>query len=358
MEFDSSDAVIFDRVDACLRVFSNGDDRQYNEWRLLFKELISMPKPNKMIGEIPFDRPGVLTQPKMGFSNKKTQIIVSIVGGLGDQFFRYATARLLAISSDAEIKYDDTNMQIHPFTGRACVLQYFNTIGEHASNVDFANLVAEQFTGTSLQNQSTSEDICPYVVDFSEDSHCCNLHNNRILYLVNGAEWPCFEAILPRLKKELTLKDSPRGENAKTAELILTSPMAVSVHVRLTDFVPLGRVTPMDYYQKAMAIMADKVINPHFFIFSDDIKKIKHRFNSRYPITFVDHNNIENGYEDFRLMTLCRHHIICNSSFSWWAALLSEYDDKFVLQPRGGFKSPQEWIVVSNYSDAINDEYF
>jgi hypothetical protein len=59
-----------------------------------------------------------------------------------------------------------------------------------------------------------------------------------------------------------------------------------------------------------------------------------------HPTTYVDHNGAERDYEDLRLMTACRHHIIANSSFSWWGAWLSAHRDKIVIAPRQWFHEP------------------
>ena len=67
------------------------------------------------------------------------------------------------------------------------------------------------------------------------------------------------------------------------------------------------------------------------FVFSNDIPWAKKNLKTNFEIEFIDKNTEDNGYEDMRLMSFCHHHIIANSSFSWWGAWLGEYENKIVL---------------------------
>jgi hypothetical protein len=89
----------------------------------------------------------------------------------------------------------------------------------------------------------------------------------------------------------------------------------------------------MDYYARCIARMAEHCREPHFFVFSDEPDWARENLPLDGPATFVDHNGPERDYEDLRLMSLCRHFIIANSSFSWWAAWLSRNPEKLVLAP-------------------------
>ena len=86
--------------------------------------------------------------------------------------------------------------------------------------------------------------------------------------------------------------------------------------------------------------MTQKITNPHFFIFSDDQKWVKDNFKIKYPIAFIDHNASKKDYEDLRLMSLCKHNIIANSSFSWWGAWLNSNPKKIVIAPKEWFADP------------------
>ena len=107
-------------------------------------------------------------------------------------------------------------------------------------------------------------------------------------------------------------------------------------------------ICSLEYYYNAIKKITEIVRKPHFFIFSDDIKWAQDNLKISYPATFVNHNADGKPFEDLRLMSLCKHHIIANSSFSWWGAWLSIDPDKIVF-------APKEWFTDSgrNTDDLI-----
>ena len=132
----------------------------------------------------------------------------------------------------------------------------------------------------------------------------------------------------PLSKKNQLIADKMQQENS------------VAVHVRRGDFKESGiDMLKMSYYDKAIQYMNTHLSNPHFYIFSDDIKWCKENFKLSAPHTFVDWNTKD--YEDLHLMTLSKHNIIANSSFSWWGAFLNKNPDKIVIVPKKGFYSSE-----------------
>lgn len=126
-------------------------------------------------------------------------------------------------------------------------------------------------------------------------------------------------------------------------------PNAVSIHVRRGDYCNLSKIHPpcgMDYYEAAM----DKLPSNNYIVFSDDIEWCKQRFVGN-KFTFSEHRSAE---EDLFLMSKCRGNIIANSSFSWWAAWLS--DNRDVIAPKKWFGSeaphdpkdlvPERWTQI------------
>ncbi|MDB5227627.1 MAG: glycosyl transferase family 11, partial [Bacteroidota bacterium] len=95
---------------------------------------------------------------------------------------------------------------------------------------------------------------------------------------------------------------------------------------------------------------------PYFFIFTDDVTWVKENFKTNFPFEIVDSNQSpESGYIDMQLMSLCKHNIICNSTFSWWSAWLNKNPEKIVIAPSNWFADsainskdiyPSDWIKL------------
>jgi len=162
------------------------------------------------------------------------------------------------------------------------------------------------------------------------------------------------------IRKEFTITLEQDAVNKKAAENIIGSE-SVSIHVRRGDYVSnevTGRyhgVCSLEYYHTAIDMIAEKIEDPHFFVFSDEPDWAKKYLKSEYPVTCIDFNGEEKAYEDLRLMSQCKHHIIANSTFSWWGAWLCQDPDKMVYAPAKWFKDysintkdllPLGWIRI------------
>ena len=150
--------------------------------------------------------------------------------------------------------------------------------------------------------------------------------------------------------------------NAKNTEIVhqISQVNAVSLHVRRGDYVlnPITLAThglcSLKYYQTAIQTISKSVDQPHFFIFSDDIAWVKAHLKIPFPCCYLEHNQGAESYNDMRLMSLCQHHIIANSSFSWWGAWLNPSVNKIVIAPKQWFADdknisdllPKMWITL------------
>jgi len=114
-------------------------------------------------------------------------------------------------------------------------------------------------------------------------------------------------------------------------------------------------VCGLDYYERCVKLISKTVSDVHFYVFSDDRDWIVENLRFDYATTFVTHNDVNKGYEDLRLMSMCKHNIIANSSFSWWGAWLNANVNKIVLAPREWHKDesidthdllPEGWISI------------
>lgn len=129
---------------------------------------------------------------------------------------------------------------------------------------------------------------------------------------------------------------------------------AVSLHIRRGNYVQIDFVNKVhgtcsiDYYERAVELISTKISNPIFFIFSDDIAWARENLNLRYEMNFVDINDAKTDYEDLRLMSSCKHHILANSTFSWWGAWLNESAEKIVI-------APETWFADKGNNDQTTD---
>ena len=114
----------------------------------------------------------------------------------------------------------------------------------------------------------------------------------------------------------------------------LSHPATCSIHVRRGDYLKLQEyhpLQPLNYYQSCMHELQD--IQPQYLVFSDDIGWCKQTFKGS-QFHFIEG---EKDVIDLQLMARCKHHIIANSSFSWWGAWLNPSIEKRVFAPANWF---------------------
>lgn len=187
-----------------------------------------------------------------------------------------------------------------------------------------------------------------------------NLDKNSYLHGYWQSE-QYFLEVADVIKSELKFKIALNSQNENIAKSI-KAVESVSIHIRRGDYLSNPTAAAIhgscsqDYYQSAIGQIADKVNDPHFFIFSDDIKWAKENLKmSDYPCQYVSHNRDSSSYVDMQLMSLCKHNIIANSSFSWWGAWLNSNESKIVIRPQKWFETnrydvstvcPDKWMSI------------
>ena len=166
-----------------------------------------------------------------------------------------------------------------------------------------------------------------------------------------------FKDIEDLIRQEFIFKIPGDNKNRAIIEKI-NSCKSVSIHVRRGDYLNnhwekiLGVIKGTTYYLNALDYINKQVKNPHYFIFSDDILWAKE--NLKLPnCTYLDQNKGRKSYIDMYLMTLCKHNIIANSTFSWWGAWLNKNEDKIVIIPARWINGdscegifPHEWVKI------------
>lgn len=291
-------------------------------------------------------------------------IIVRLVGGLGNQMFEYALGRCLALKNGVALKLDISSYRRDRL--RTYRLGHFNIIEEFARPEEIEALVrmdpgGGRFArlGAKINRVYNRVFNHAYVVDRQRGFDPSVLRRRGDVYL-NGY-WQSekyFKDVEGVIRQELTVKTASGPQSQELAAAI-SSAESVSLHVRRGDNVSnpdlykyIG-ICSIDYYRAAVDLMKERLKEPRLFVFSDDHEWVRDCFRPGLPFTLVTHNGEERDYEDFGLMTLCKHHIIANSSFSWWAAWLCENPSKVVVAPRRYFATskytdkdliPDEWI--------------
>lgn len=269
------------------------------------------------------------------------------MGGMGNQMFQYAFGRRLSVFRGVPLKLD-LGTFAHPAPGdtpRSFALGVFSIHAETATAEDIRRLRRENLHGGRRVLWRASQACRPYyrravVIERSLRFDPRVLRAPRDAYVVGWwASERYFTEIATLIRTELTLLAAPTGANAALAREIEACE-AVAVHVRRGDYVTnpaTNRAHGLcgeDYYLAAMTALQSRVPNARAFVFSDDIGWARKNLRFELPTTFVDHNSTDQAHEDMRLMTLCRHHIIANSTFSWWAAWLCRHAEKTVIAPR------------------------
>ncbi len=171
-----------------------------------------------------------------------------------------------------------------------------------------------------------------------------------------------FRDIRETILEDFTFTPPLNSRNQKILEKIKKT-NSVSVHVRRGDYVmdpkthEFHGVCGPDYYQKAVKVVSKKVENPTFYFFSDDIRWVEKNLKTKVENTYVDWNTGEKSFVDMQLMSSCKHHILANSSFSWWGAWLNRNKDKMVVAPKQWFQDPsmdtrdlipEGWLTVDS----------
>lgn len=174
--------------------------------------------------------------------------------------------------------------------------------------------------------------------------------------------WQCqdyFMHVADRIRRDFTFPAYSNAQNAEMADRIKGCAQAISLHVRRGDYTTLAAHTLCDqaYYDAALARVLDGLPGmPTVFVFSDDPQWAKENLPLPCEKVVVDFNGPETDFEDMRLMSLCDHNIIGNSSFSWWAAWLNANPGKRVAGPARWFGDakldnpdilPANWLKIA-----------
>jgi len=272
--------------------------------------------------------------------------VVQMYGGLGNQMFQYAFGCALLDKGRRvifDVSWYDSEARKKEKFPRPFRLDKYH--------------VQYLVKGNIIRNN-------PYVYERKIGKYEPNLFNLKTdCNFIGYWQFPMyFQHLIPQLKMEFTLNDAYLTKEYAELYQIITSTKSISLHVRRGDYLnhPPGHFTslPLAYYFDAISIVPEGDL----YIFSDDLGWCKKVFKQEYfkrKLFFVDMED----YLSLDLMSKCKHNIITNSTFSYWAALLNDNPDRVVICPENylgdppelsAIRYPKDWINIKDYATHIN----
>lgn len=287
----------------------------------------------------------------MNSSNDTSKaIIVKIQGGLGNQLFQYALGRNLALTHGLPVTYDTSWYAMDMGqTKRTYELDHFQTRVRLADPAAVQELRRYQRKAgpVGFLKSFLTADESRYIQDYNYAFDPKIFQVKPPAYL--DGYWQSekyFSDVAEMIRREIALTRAPTGKNAEALSQIQSSP-SISLHIRRGDYVTSKTTNTfhgaagLNYYHAASAKLKSVEPKATMYVFSDDLAWVKENLRSDLPTVFVDWNTPDTAHEDLRLMSACRHHVLANSTFSWWGAWLSPNPDKVVIAPEQWFADPK-----------------
>ena len=280
-------------------------------------------------------------------------IVSRLWGGLGNQMFQYAAGRALALRSGVPLKldiYDLVDRSPRPdFVHRDCDLGLLMAPLDFASLNDLgrayekprslAKRAVLRYRKEILRKnrfQEKDEQFLPELVD-AKKNHA---------YLVGF--WHD-ERYFSDCRETIARDFAIRGDHESDYCEAITNSQSVCLNVRRTDFVNISAEREYrtecdeEYYRNAIDVITEKHPDVRIFGFSDDVEWCEQNLKLQLPITWIPHSEAGAKFgRYFWLMRQCKHFIIPNSTFAWWAAWLSENSSKMVVCPKQWYNTPED----------------
>jgi len=285
-------------------------------------------------------------------------IIVRLIGGLGNQMFQYAIGKHLSIINNVDFKFDISDLQKNKpdqnYTKRDYELSCFRIIENFADDNEIKRITLINETPLKFIYRLFPYYKRPVINEkgYFFDNNIFKIKNGKYL---NGY-WQSemyFKEIREILISDFTLKNK-LSDKAQNYINTIKETNSVSLHIRRGDYIKsysnYYHILNDNYYENAINHIEKRIKNIKIFIFTDDFEWASNKYgnNEKYIIVQTEAN-----YEDLYLMSLCKHNIIANSSFSWWGAWLNQNENKICIAPKKWFKKvintdiiPERWIKI------------
>lgn len=289
-------------------------------------------------------------------------IIVQLTGGLGNQMFQYAFAKRLALKHSTSLKLDLSFFETYewheyslaPFNIEEQIATYHEIKKAKGIPKNFLLKLLHKYNLIPKSGQLLVESSLKYDETLSGKS-------TTSTYLEGYFQSEkYFEAIADDIKKDFVVKQPAVGHNLDLLNKI-DKDNSICLHIRRGNYANIPEVTKahgliaLEYYYKAIDYISQRVTEPVFYIFSDDIDWAKENLKISNAHIFIDNNDDKTDFEDIRMLSRCKHNIIANSTFSWWGAWLNSNPEKIIIAPKKWFNDtsrnsddiiPTNWIQL------------
>ena len=296
-------------------------------------------------------------------------IIVRLWGGLGNQMFQYAFGYAFAKNNQTELLldtrfYTDSFLKANPHFSK----QKAHILGFPIEYREQVNLHNEYRAINFLQKRLVSriiripkkfavtvEDGIRYYKEtrLKVYPELISLKDENVYF---DGYWQS-EQYFQKYKDELVTQFTICNDNIKAEieKYDVSSENAISVHLRLGDYAAKKKILSQynyvispEFYLMAMDKLRSRIDNPRFLVFSNNVTKAKEILGNKYDYTIINEDRHLSDIEEFMVMSKCRHHIISNSTFSWWAAWIN--DKGYTIAPDVFFGNeaiiPEKWEKV------------
>lgn len=288
-------------------------------------------------------------------------VIVKLSGGLGNQMFQYACGKAIALKLKTDLRLDHSffyhNFKKSGATPRKYELGAFG-INLKIDESDFLKVRISK----KLNRLFNINLFYNHVKERNSYLADTKFPLNENLYITGYFQSEkYFSTESAQIKKDFSFIE-PNKKNLELINRVVNTPNSVGILVRRDDFISskLDQSLGLDYFENAIKVIKDRICDPFFFVFTiGDTGWSRNLLKFDDNIEIVENDSLEiKGFEKMRLMSLCKHNIIANSSFGWWSAWLNTNPNKVVIYPEKWHfdeninieilkdRFPQNWIKV------------
>lgn len=261
-------------------------------------------------------------------------LIVNLSGGLGNQMFQYFFAKYLEKTYKQKVYFNKAS--IGKNVDRRFELDILdNNISFYNEDI-FTNYSGIKMRLLKLLFCLNSNNMLLTEKNISKIEYV-DVINKKVLVVGYWQDVSFITSVFPQLSfSPKPLLPMPILINTYKNEILAVN--SVFIHIRRGDYfsslyVDRYGVCSTKYYLNAIEYVMRRVENPYFYIFSDDIAWVKNNLRIKSSVDYIENVEGLNSYYYIYLMSLCKHSIISNSSFSWWGAFLNDYHGKIVIAP-------------------------